>query len=610
MEKFSGTRGNRISLISCMLLLCSVWGTGWCAKIVYPWRSTTAIVKTNETFEVWFSADSGQNLNSVQLQSAWKTVTAVITATNTTTTWTYDSMSGNTCNRKYTVKVPTGTPADRYNLVLKTSTGDVTSAAAVKVVKGFKDNYYIMHISDSHMYQGTLADKLIVDERRDLLMKIANILDVEILVETGDLLYGANLTAQLDEYLNGPGSYLGPNDISGAAFFVPGDHDAPSNNYESNTSAANADYWNDIYGLQNKSFKYGNGRFMLMNNVWGASSQPGEAIAWLKGAGSGGNFFVTAGHCFDKMHKTIHTNTPLDLVLAGDLHNVRTFNPFELDGEPRDANGDFTIPDGSAPEVAYIAGAVGYHLEYNLFRVNNGNGTFTKPSGSTAVTLALAGGNEDTPSTWVPAVSLTYSGNNNGTLTANTATITNRYGFTIYGAHVRFVMPKGNTYTVTNGTITQAFDGTSYHIVDVSTDVSANSTKTVSVSSSGGPATTTVPWVTNLTLSAAGTSITNAGLAVGSVSSNYHSTVAAGKIYSQTPGGGVVTNRGSTVNLALSRGPAPSVTLTFTSIGTHDGYVDESSETSNVGGTNKPSYTDGSAIRVGDTGARRQRKGF
>ncbi len=123
-------------------------------------------------------------------------------------------------------------------------------------------------------------------------------------------------------------------------------------------------------------------------------------------------------------------------------------------------------------------------------------------------------------------------------------------------------------------------------------------------------ATTTVPWVTNLTLSAAGTSITNAGLAVGSVSSNYHSTVAAGKIYSQTPGGGVVTNRGTTVNLTLSRGPAPSVTLTFTSIGTHDGYVDESSETSNVGGTNKPSYTDGSAIRVGDTGARRQRKGF
>jgi hypothetical protein len=68
----------------------------------------------------------------------------------------------------------------------------------------------------------------------------------------------------------------------------------------------------------------------------------------------------------------------------------------------------------------------------------------------------------------------------------------------------------------------------------------------------------TVPWVTNLTLSAAGISLTNAGLAVGSVSSNYHSTVAAGKIFSQTPGGGTSVARGSSVALAVSLGPQPS----------------------------------------------------
>ena len=28
--------------------------------ILYPWRSTTAIVKGGETFEVWFNADAGQ----------------------------------------------------------------------------------------------------------------------------------------------------------------------------------------------------------------------------------------------------------------------------------------------------------------------------------------------------------------------------------------------------------------------------------------------------------------------------------------------------------------------------------------------------------------------
>ncbi|MCU0857480.1 MAG: DNRLRE domain-containing protein [Pontiellaceae bacterium] len=124
----------------------------------------------------------------------------------------------------------------------------------------------------------------------------------------------------------------------------------------------------------------------------------------------------------------------------------------------------------------------------------------------------------------------------------------------------------------------------------------------------GGTQTATVPWVTNLTLSAAGTSLTNAGLVVGNVSSNYHATVAAGRIFSQTPGGGVVTNRGSPVDLAVSRGPSTGTTVTFYSVGVHDGYVDESSETSNVGGTNNATLTTGTALRVGDTGARKQRK--
>jgi hypothetical protein len=120
--------------------------------------------------------------------------------------------------------------------------------------------------------------------------------------------------------------------------------------------------------------------------------------------------------------------------------------------------------------------------------------------------------------------------------------------------------------------------------------------------------TTTVPWVTNLTLSAAGTSITNAGLVVGTVSQEYHATVPSGKIFSQTPGGATTANIGSAVNLAVSLGPTPNVVVTFTSVAAHDGYVDESSATSNVGGTNNATLTTGSALRIGDTGAKKQRR--
>jgi hypothetical protein len=72
---------------------------------------------------------------------------------------------------------------------------------------------------------------------------------------------------------------------------------------------------------------------------------------------------------------------------------------------------------------------------------------------------------------------------------------------------------------------------------------------------------TTVPWVTNLTVAAAGTAITNAGLVVGSVSQEYHATVPAGKIFSQTPGGGTSVSRGSSVALAASLGPQPQLVL-------------------------------------------------
>ncbi|MCU0858816.1 MAG: carbohydrate binding domain-containing protein, partial [Pontiellaceae bacterium] len=72
---------------------------------------------------------------------------------------------------------------------------------------------------------------------------------------------------------------------------------------------------------------------------------------------------------------------------------------------------------------------------------------------------------------------------------------------------------------------------------------------------------TTVPWVTNLTVAAAGTAITNAGLVVSGVSQEYHATVPAGKIFSQTPGGNTSVARGSSVALAASLGPQPQLVL-------------------------------------------------
>jgi hypothetical protein len=48
---------------------------------------------------------------------------------------------------------------------------------------------------------------------------------------------------------------------------------------------------------------------------------------------------------------------------------------------------------------------------------------------------------------------------------------------------------------------------------------------------------------------------------VSSVSREYHATVAAGRIFSQTPGGNTVTNIGASVALACSLGPQPQLVV-------------------------------------------------
>jgi beta-lactam-binding protein with PASTA domain len=65
-----------------------------------------------------------------------------------------------------------------------------------------------------------------------------------------------------------------------------------------------------------------------------------------------------------------------------------------------------------------------------------------------------------------------------------------------------------------------------------------------------------VPNVVGLTQAAATTSITSAGLVVGTVTTQSSSTVAAGSVISEAPTAGTSVNTGSAVNLVVSSGPA------------------------------------------------------
>ncbi len=453
-----------------LLILINFSSSAWCANIVRPWRSTTAIVKAGDSFEVWFNADNGQTVNSVQLQGPYNTVNSSITIGNGN--WVYDPLSGNTYNTKITVTVPSDAPADRYDLVLKTSAGDEVSYGGVKVVTNFKDDYYIMHISDGHIFQNGY-DPITLLARKSAMIDIANIIDCQIIIETGDNMYNVrnHPEREVDYFLGIENEGIkGMAKAWAATFLVPGDHDAyTANDWPQASVQVNSDFFNDYWGLQNSCFKYGNGRFMMLNNAWATSTtsakdhqyQCDDAVSWLQGDGSEGNFFLTAAHCYDKMHEFIDVHEKLDLVLAGDKHHIRTGNPYEFD-------------PGSAM-VAYIAGSIREHFEFNLFRVNDSSGTYTAVPGVTGVANVLKSGNQDTRSTWIPNLTLTYSNDNNGSFIENTATIVNDFDFSINGARVRFVMPKGFNYEFTNATLIQQFEGDLFKIIDVATDLPGNS---------------------------------------------------------------------------------------------------------------------------------------
>jgi len=446
------------------------------ANIVYPWRSTTAIVLTGENFEVWFNADGGQTVTAVQLEGPYHSVNCAFSTISGD--WEYDPLSGNRYNTKITVTIPANAPADRYDLVLKTTTDDVISYGGVKVLKAFKQDYYIMHMSDGHLYQYNYDTNTLL-ARKTAMIDMSNIMDCQLIIETGDNMYNVRNHPEREVIYfqgNDDNGLKGMADASAATFLVPGDHDAhTANDWPQATVQVNSDFFNDYWGMQHSNFSYGNGRFMMLNNAWAVSETSGgvhqyqadDAVAWLIGEGTDGNFFVTAGHCFNKLHEFIDDSEPLDLVLAGDKHHIRTDNPYSFD-------------DGSA-EVAYIAGSIRDHFEFNLFRVNNDAGTFTPVSGTNAVVEVLQSGNQDDTETWVPNLTLEFQNKNDGSFFENTATITNKFDFPILGAKIRFIMPLGYDFRVDNATVSQEFDGDAFRVIDVTLDVDASSSSDVYV---------------------------------------------------------------------------------------------------------------------------------
>lgn len=453
------------SYVAIFLILLST-NCVWAGKIINPWRVTTAIVKAGESFEAWFDADSGQTVNSVTLQGPYNTVTAAKTVT--TGRWVYDQTSSNTYNTRITIAVPSGVPADRYDLILHTSSGDVKSPRSVKVVKDFRTDYYILHLSDTHAFQHGYDE---TPEKISTIVDIANIIGPEMVFETGDNLYRPS-DVRMGQYFQGDRlrGTKGFDDFNAPVFVAAGNHD-----YEMDKDAKNGNYpakaiwYNHWWGLQSFHFTYGNGRFMVINDGWDGydpSWQIADALSWLNLVGRG-NFRLGSAHIKNQEMEPFHKGARFNMILVGHNHHIASQNPALLDQDP----------------IQYVANSVRDHFEFNLFRVNGTTGRCVPVSGPTAQVQVLRNPADiKTPALYQPNLTLNYLRPNDGSSSTNTATIENHFDFEISPARIRFVLPKGAVYAASAGTIEQAFDGTSFDIVDVSVPVQPHSKTAVSLS--------------------------------------------------------------------------------------------------------------------------------
>jgi predicted MPP superfamily phosphohydrolase len=485
-----------ISLFFILFIATESWG----GKIVYPWRATTAMVMAGESFEVWFVADNGQTVDSVKLIGPHINVTPV-SFSATTGSWTYDQWSGNTYNTKITVNVPADAPADRYDLYLKTSTGDEISLAAVRINRQYRDSYYVMHFSDAHRWQSPYDTEGIILKEVSAIIDAANIIDPVVLVETGDFHYPNTARPDISElriqqFMRGNSSVRGLNNARAPVYLIPGNHDAESKDYNNEINAHGekeglrvlATWYNKTYGLTCTNFIYGNTRFIGVNNGWSSRNlgrDPGfvpnykwqldSATNWLQEVGPGNlriAFFHKPQQSASPVFRPFYAiNQPISLMMTGHSHTDIN-NPYALDG---------VSVDGKEVRITYSTRSPregNFRAPFNLYKVDNLTGTWQTVGNSRASNEALATTKDYTSDKLTLKISNLTSGH------SKTATIKNGFNFEIEGAFARFVMPKGASYIITSGDgyIEQQFEGHSNHIVDVKMNVPANSTKTLTLS--------------------------------------------------------------------------------------------------------------------------------
>ena len=462
--------------------------------IMRPLPNLPALVQRGTAFTVWALAPSGAGNWSATLQLG------ALTVPLTPSGGGWQASKG---RWELSFTVPADTPEEVYGLNLTSdSTSPDHTEHAVKVLPGFKTDYYFAQISDTHLPTHALSSGGVIDVTDttgmgdfDAVIEDLNVIHPEFILHSGDLVNEGELEEYLGMYEMGRAQAMlsrladpvfvstGNHDIGGWGATLPPD------------GTSRKDWWRyfgwpwllnppagDPYHSQDFTFDYGplhvigleayinNGSYdHYRQDIWGAQSFTPEQMTWLQAD-------IAAQPPGTKKLAFYHYDFGGTLANGSPGPNFSQINPAALGLDAAIWGHNHVVAEGSLsarPINLGLRSVIDYR-RFRIFRVSNGV--------ITPGAMHAAGGISSAPT---DSMALAWSGPNDGTRSALSVSVNNRYGETWDHARIRFAMADHDSvFTATGGTLYQTIREGGVALVYVDCVIPAKGISTVGVQAS------------------------------------------------------------------------------------------------------------------------------
>ena len=458
------------------------WTYGDTLTVIWkPLPNLPTILRPGDTLEVWAKASSSATDFSATLKLGPQSFPLAAVAADWQPSrgwWTLG------------FRVPQGLPEDLYDLTLACGTCPPdTTRHSVKVLQGWKTDFYIAQVTDTHLPSGTLSSDpgfSVSDTSSmadlDAVIDDLNLIHPEFILHTGDIVNEGELEEYLGMYEMGRAQAMITR-LRDPLYLVSGNHDIggwdatppppgtsrkdwwryfgwpalanPPAGFPYHSQVYSFDYSDILHVVGMEAYNNSGGYDDYLPGIYGANSMTQEEMNWLA------SDIATVGQstlrlAFIHYDFSSQFTNPLALLLDGVIwghnHSVSEGNlaawPFNLGLKSCVYNRAFRI----------------IHVSYGLMQPGP---------------MHFSGG-----TTGIPTDSLTvaWSGPNDGTRSRLTATINNRFGERWSNARLVFnLVDHDSVYAVSGGTLAQVVRAGGVARVYVACNVPGARTLTVTV---------------------------------------------------------------------------------------------------------------------------------